>query len=68
MKTEEQTKVKNGHLQTNDALSQTDTPGVEAHPLAGVIGGFADDPLWEEFMAQMERDRRELALVDEATE
>ena len=30
------------------------------HPLARVIGGFADDPLWDEFIEEMEQSRREL--------
>lgn len=30
------------------------------HPLAQVIGGFADDPLWEEFLQEMEQSRREI--------
>ncbi len=30
------------------------------NPLARVIGGFADDPLWNEFIEEMEQSRREL--------
>ncbi len=30
------------------------------NPLARVIGGFADDPLWDEFIEEMEQSRREL--------
>jgi hypothetical protein len=32
----------------------------EEHPLARVIGGFADDPLWDEFIEEMEQSRREM--------
>ena len=32
----------------------------EENPLSHVIGGFADDPLWDEFLEEMERSRREL--------
>jgi len=32
----------------------------EENPLSRVIGGFADDPLWDEFIEEMERSRREL--------
>lgn len=32
----------------------------EEHPLARVIGGFADDPLWDQFIEEMEQSRREL--------
>ena len=30
------------------------------HPLARVIGGFADDPLWDEFIEEMEQSRRDM--------
>ncbi len=42
---------------------QKGTNGVgpsEEHPLARVIGGFADDPLWDEFIEEMEQSRREI--------
>ena len=32
----------------------------EEHPLTRVIGGFADDPLWDEFLQEMEQSRREI--------
>lgn len=32
----------------------------EEHPLTRVIGGFADDPLWDEFLQEMEQSWREL--------
>ena len=31
----------------------------EENPLSRVIGGFADDPLWDEFIEAMEQSRRE---------
>jgi len=30
------------------------------NPLARIIGGFADDPLWDEFLQEMEQSRREI--------
>ena len=39
---------------TNGAASLPD------HPLSRVIGGFADDPLWNEFIEEMEQSRREI--------
>jgi phosphotransferase system IIB component len=30
------------------------------NPLTHVIGGFADDPLWDEFIEEMEQSRREM--------
>ncbi len=45
------------------AAEHNGTNGVappEEHPLARVIGGFADDPLWDEFIEEMEQSRREL--------
>lgn len=44
-------------------ISVTSVPvsrSLPEHPLADVIGIFADDPLWEEFLAEMERSRREI--------
>ena len=32
----------------------------EENPLSRVIGGFADDPLWDEFIEAMEESRREI--------
>ncbi len=41
------------HSATNGAVVP------EENPLSRVIGGFADDPLWDEFIEEMERSRRE---------
>jgi len=39
-----------------------DTNGAapEENPLSHVIGGFADDLLWDEFIAEMEQSRQEI--------
>ena len=44
-----------GAVMPGSATSQT---GLN-HPLAGVIGMFADDPLWDEFIEEMAKYRRE---------
>jgi len=41
------------HNGTNGAMPP------EENPLSRVIGGFADDPLWDEFIQEMEQSRRE---------
>ena len=46
----------NGEASHDSADSQT---GLN-HPLAVVIGGFADDPLWDEFQEEIARYRREI--------
>lgn len=33
---------------------------MKENPLSPVIGGLADDPLWDEFIEEMERSRQEL--------
>ena len=30
------------------------------HPLASVLGSFADDPFWDEFVQLMEEERRKI--------
>lgn len=40
----------------------------EENPLSRVIGGFADDPLWDEFIEEMERSRREQDRLHGLTE
>ena len=32
----------------------------EENPLSRVVGGFAGDPLWDEFIEEMEQSRQEL--------
>lgn len=44
------------------AAEPNDTNGAapsEENPLSRVIGGFADDPLWDKFIEEMEQSRRE---------
>lgn len=67
MKSERRAQAKNGHSLSNHSTPQTvtDKPAEQAlmpetHPLADVVGAFADDPLWEEFLEEMERSRREI--------
>ena len=49
--------VKKSTAEDDDANGAAQT---EENPLSRVIGGFADDPLWDEFIEAMERSRREL--------
>ena len=42
------------HSATNGAVAP------EENPLSRVIGGFAEDPLWDEFIEEMEKSRREI--------
>ncbi len=37
----------------------TSTISVQPHALADVIGAFADDPLWDEFLEEIAKSRRE---------
>jgi hypothetical protein len=36
------------------------SPAISAHPLAAAAGAFADEPLWDEFQAAIERYRRSI--------
>lgn len=44
-------------MEEDSGMNGAATP--EENPLSRVIGGFADDPLWDEFIKEMERSRRE---------
>ena len=68
MKSDEPSKIKNGHAPPTKLPAPLVTTLPEAHPLAGVIGGFADDPLWDEFLEQMEQSRRALDHTLEVVE
>ncbi len=41
-----------------NGTNETTLPG--ENPLSRVIGGFADDPLWDEFLQEMEQSQREM--------
>ena len=49
--------VKKSTAEDDDANGAAQT---EENPLSRVVGGFAGDPLWDEFIEEMERSRREL--------
>ena len=55
--------IKDRNVAEKPAAEHNGTNGavpIGENPLARVIGGFADDPLWDEFLEEMEQSRREL--------
>ena len=49
--------VKKSTAEDDDANGAAQT---EENPLSRVVGGFAGDPLWDEFIEEMEQSRREI--------
>lgn len=46
----------------NNPLIESEAPeeaSVQPHPIVSVIGIFSDDPLWDEFIEEMAKARRE---------
>ena len=49
--------MKKSMAEDDDANGAAQT---EENPLSRVVGGFAGDPLWDEFIKEMEQSRQEI--------
>lgn len=54
------TKERTTEKSAASAASGNGAAAKEPHQLASVVGSFADDPTWDEFLLAMEESRRQL--------